>query len=76
MNVLEINKTFHKPFLLSNLPYLTGALASYWFYAMAAASLAGIIMLHFLKPIDFNIILKKRLSRIQSNEISFKNNQF
>lgn len=38
-----------------------GALASSWFYAMAGGSLLGLVLLRILRPIDFNVILKRRL---------------
>ena len=38
-----------------------GTMASNWFYAMAGGSVLGLIILFLLKPVDFNVILIKRL---------------
>ena len=36
-------------------------MASNWFYAMAGGSVLGLIILFLLKPVDFNVLLIKRL---------------
>jgi hypothetical protein len=57
-------------------------MAANWFYAMAGGCVLGLIILNTLEPVDFNIILLKRLkkkgvfisSNLQNNYSNNKNN--
>jgi hypothetical protein len=43
--------------------FTIGVMASNWFNAMAGGCVLGLIILNTLEPIDFNIILLKRLKK-------------
>ena len=54
------------PFLVhppSALLLSAGEVAGQWFYAMAAACVFGLLLLHLLTPLDFNALLQTRLTR-------------
>jgi hypothetical protein len=40
-----------------------GTMASNWFYAMAGGCVLGLIILNTLDPVDFNVILMRRLKK-------------
>ena len=45
-------------------PDVPGQAANQWFYAMAGATLFGLVLLHVLRPLDFNTLLHRRLARL------------
>jgi MFS family permease len=45
-------------------PDVPGQAANQWFYAMAGATLFGLVLLHVLRPLDFNTLLHRRLAHL------------
>jgi hypothetical protein len=46
----------------------TGALATNWFYAMSGLTAIGLLLLHILRPINFNKILEKRMKAAEQRQ--------
>ena len=50
-------------------PDAPGQAANQWFYAMAGATLFGHLLLHVLRPLDFNTLLNARLARLDPSYV-------
>jgi MFS family permease len=53
-------------------PDAPGQAANQWFYAMAGATLFGHVLLHVLRPLDFNKLLHRRLARIDPSYVPLR----
>jgi hypothetical protein len=61
ITITVINMTFIS--MLMSISVTVGTMASNWFYAMAGGCVLGLIILNTLDPVDFNVILMRRLKK-------------
>jgi len=54
-------------------PDVPGQAADQWFYAMAGATLFGLVLLRVLRPLDFNALLHRRLVRLDPSYVHADN---